>query len=458
MGMRDSHCGKSVSLSSGVFRELFAPLVKERWWRELEARIGGERGRGRKPELSMQELMGSLVSHGTMESGSLEQHVKEFTGKKLSGAALSQRRQALPWKIFEQIADHALRPLAEIRKHPQAFYEGLRLLALDGTGMSAANAPGILNRWLKGSSRRFKAAFAKVRMVLLVEVGMHHPVAVCIGPRQESEYVLGWDVGQKLPSDSLVLGDRLYGMPEFVGGLLARCLEVSSHFLVRVRKNLRTRVLEEFEDGSALVEVKIRTEEGTWFRFPVREIRGVVIDRSGKRLALRLWTSLLDSRKHPAGKLLALYFQRWEVETTVREMKIAIYGGERLRSQTVETACQEILALVLAMAMLARARAQAAAEGQQLPLRISFRQTIRYVRALWLTLFALGHRFTARQIPGVIDDFISKIAACHTPLRRNRSCPRAVRQPVSSWSRLIKRTEQHGDFSYEVTPRCAAIS
>ncbi len=458
MGMHDSHYGKTAPLASGVFQKLFTPLVTARWWNQLEARRRAERGRGRKPELSIKELMGSLVYHGTMESGSLEQHVEEYTGKKLSGAALSQRRQALPWKLFEQIADHALRPLADIRKHPQAFYEGLRLLALDGTGMSANNVPGILNRWLKGSSRRFKAAFAKARMVLLVEVGLHNPVAVCIGPRQESEYVLGWDVGQKLPSQSLVMGDRLYGMPEFVGGLLARCLEVKSHFLVRVRKNLTTRVLEALDDGSALVEIKIRTEEGPWFRFSVREIRGVVVDRSGKRITLRLWTSLLDSSKHPAGKLLALYFQRWEVETTVREMKISIYGGERLRSQTVETACQEILALVLATAMLARARAQAAATCCQPPLRISFRQTIRYVRALWLTLATLGHRFTGKQIPGVIDDFIRKMGAYHSPPRRNRSCPRAVRQPVSSWKRLIKRTEQHGNFTYEVTPLRTAIS
>ena len=75
----------------------------------------------------------------------------------------------------------------------------------------------------------------------------------------------------------------------------------------------------------------------------------------------------------------------------------------------METACQEILALVLATAMLARARAQAAATCCQPPLRISFRQTIRYVRALWLTLATLGHRFTAKQIPGVIDDFIRKM-------------------------------------------------
>ena len=430
-------------------------MVEAGCWKRLEAQRRAERGRGRKPELKIKELIGSLVYHGTMESGNLEQHVEELTGKRLSGAALSEWRQGLPWQLFEKIAAHVLRPLSHRRKHPQGFYKGLRLLALDGTGMSANNVPRILKKWLKTSSRRFKAAFAKVRMVLLVEVGMHNPVGVCIGPRQESEHALGWEVAQKLPSGSLVMGDRLYGMPEFVGGMLARCLEVGSHFLVRVRKNLIMRMIEELKDGSAIVEIKIRAsgEKGGWFRFWVREIRGVVRDRSGKRIPIRLWTSLLNARKYPAQELLALYFQRWEMETTIREMKITLYGGDRLRSKTVETACQEILALVLAMSMLARARSQAAACSQLAPLCISFRQTLRYVRVLWLALSALSHRFTNRQIPGVINDFIRKMSRCHSPPRRNHSCPRAVRQPVSSWRRLIRRTrcltaERHRSLSY----------
>jgi hypothetical protein len=454
MGMRNSHFSKSDPAACRVFQKLFTSMVAAKWWKRLEMDRAAQRGRGRKPELKIKELMGSLVYHGMMESGSLEQHVEELTGKRLRGASLSQWRQGLPWPLFEKVAAHVLKPLAHRGKHPQAFYRGLRLLALDGTGMSANNVPRILKRWLKNSSRRFKAAFAKVRMVLLVEVGLHNPVGVSIGSRQESEYALGWDVAQKLPGGSLVMGDRLYGMPEFVGGMLARCLDVGSHFLVRVRKNLTMRVIEKLEDDSAIVEIKIRApeEKSGWFRFWVREIRGVVRDRSGKRISIRLWTSLRSARKYPAKELLALYFQRWEIETTVREMKITVYGGERLRSQTVETACQEILALVLAMSLLARARSQAAACSQSAPLCISFRQTLRYVRALWLTLSALGHRFTDRQIPGVINDFIRKMSRCHSPPRRNRSCPRAVRQPVSSWKRLIRRTEKHGEFSYEIKP------
>ena len=37
---------------------------------------------------------------------------------------------------------------------------------------------------------------------------------------------------------------------------------------------------------------------------------------------MRLWTSLLDWKKHPAGELLALYAQRWEQESFYRELKV----------------------------------------------------------------------------------------------------------------------------------------
>ena len=65
-----------------------------------------------------------------------------------------------------------------------------------------------------------------------------------------------------------------------------------------------------YPDGSALVEICA----GQQTRL-VREIVGRV-QRGGRGPAtvVRLWTSLLDWRRHPAAELLALYAQRWEQE------------------------------------------------------------------------------------------------------------------------------------------------
>ena len=48
-----------------------------------------------------------LVFHVLAGAGTLAEHVRELTGKRITDGALSQRRTALPWMIFEMILDTA---------------------------------------------------------------------------------------------------------------------------------------------------------------------------------------------------------------------------------------------------------------------------------------------------------------------------------------------------------------
>jgi hypothetical protein len=391
-----------------------------------------------------------------MGQGRLEADIAEIWGQWLSASALSQRRQALPWQIFRDLLAECLQPLARVRQHPEAFYKGWRLLGLDGTCFGVHNVPRLVRALGKAASRRFKAAFALVRTVVIVELGLHNPMAAAIGRNGESELALAWELIKQLPARSLLLADRLYGTALFVGQLLAQCLEVNSQFLVRIRKNLKTRVLEVLPDGSALVELMVRDEQGKKFRFLVREIRGRVVGRGSKSTNLRLWTSLLDAQQYPASELLALYGQRWEVEITVKELKVELRGSDRLASYTPETAAQEIAALLLAQSVLVQTRCAASQPGEVAVLRISFRQTVRLVRAVWTWLVVGAGLYTRRQTRAAIRRLIKRLSRQVTPERRARSCPRGVRQPVSSWPRVIRRREVHGEFRYEIIPQHAS--
>ena len=184
----------------------------------------------------------------------------------------------------------------------------------------------------------------------------------------------------------------------------------------------------------------------------VREIVGRVRRANGSWVNVRLWTDLWDERKHPAQELLALYAQRWEIELGTRELKLDLRGTVLLQSHTVETAAQEILAAVLGMAVLSQARLVAAASGEVGPLRISFGQTLLLVRSLWW-LVAMGQGIlSARQVLALTERTMEWIGAQALPKRRARSCPRAVRQPVGGWPRLLANSYQHGPVQYEVLP------
>ncbi len=407
--------------------------------------------RGRPPKLSVSQLVRALVFHVMSGAGTLVEHLTMLSGLELSGSSASERRQALPWAVFDQILDLALSPLAQPGKHPQAFYHGLRLVAIDGTQFSLVNTPQILKSCTKAATRRLKAAFAKLNAVVLLEVGLHNPLAAGIDPTK-SEWALALELIGKLPAKSLLLADRLYGCARFVWGLLQHGQSVGSFFLVRARLQLQSTVVRRLTDGSAIVRIPLRAAAGRRRierYFELREI-WVKVGRPGFRTqTLRLWTNLLDAQAYPAQELARLYTQRWEQELYYRQMKLELRRSELLQSQTVETAAQEVAALVLATASIAQERAQAAA-GAVPVLRLSFVKVLQLLQPLWL-VFALGADILShRQKRQLLDRFHTQMRAMVTGKRRCRSCPREVRQPVRGWPRKTKNISYEGEIVYAV--------
>jgi len=432
-------------VSSKVFQSLFTQLVPVRlvnWLFKLCAPKARRPGRLRPHELIM-----SLVFHVLAGAGTLAQHVKQITGKTITDGALSQRRGHLPWQIFESLLEEVLKPKADPQKHPQAFYQGLRLCGVDGTLFSVANTPQIKGVLPKATTRRFKAAFAKIGMVSLVELGVHNPISAAIGPLGESEMVLAYRLVGALPKMSLLIADRYYGVPAYIEEFDRIHPEGDCQFLLRAKANLKVKVLETFGDGSALVEIS----KGKYKR-QVREVRARV--RRGRKAwtDVRLWTSLLDWKKHPAQALLELYGRRWDHEIAYKELKIEMRSAPLLQSHTVNTAAQEIAALLIAYSILIDQRIQAGETGKIDVLRISFLKTLHWVRGLWNFLEVGQGILTPEQVRKYVANTLKEISRATTAKRRKRSCPRAVRQPVSSRPRLVKNTYHHGPVEYDIQP------
>ncbi len=244
------------------------------------------------PYVTAVELIQGLVFHVVAEAGTLAQHVKQLTGKTITDGALAQRRALLPAAVFEELMGAALKPKADPTRHPEAFYQGLRLCGVDGSLFSVTNTPQVKKQMRKARSRRGRAAFPKVGVAVMVELGLHNPLAAALGAKGESEMVLAKQVLSAQPAQSLLINDRYYGVPALLVGLPA---ERERHFLVRVKKNLKRRLLEVYPDGSALVEIRSGKKKRL-----VREILGRV-QRAGRGAAttVRLWTSLLDWRSIP---------------------------------------------------------------------------------------------------------------------------------------------------------------
>ena len=443
-------CPNTLAGSVGTFVQCFqcllaTPLLANLW------RQYGPKARGQKLKLSGPQLVQSLVFHVLCGVGTLAAHVEQLTGVKVSDSDLSQRRAAAGVGVFEAIVGAALRPLATPGEQPDAFYRGWRLVAIDGSQASVSNTPQLLGHLSKAVSRRFQAAFAKLPMCWLVELGTHAPLAVVLGLAQESEWALAHRLLPQLPAGCLLLADRIYGVGAFVNELMVMGQAVGSQWLVRVKQNLRSNVRQILADGSALVAVAV-PHRPTGFVL-VRQIVGRVRRPGGAWVTVRLWTSLLDGSTYPAAELLALYARRWDIEVFTKELKIDLHGGTTvLQSHTLVSAAQEILALVLAMAMLSQVRLAAATTGAVAPLRISFGQTLALVRSLWW-MVALGEGILAPdQVRALVARTLEQIAVQCLPPRRARTCKRALRRPVQKWPRLTATSYQNGPTQLEVIP------
>ena len=436
LGMRNN-----TAVPAATFKALFTELIPWSLIYALLRRCGVRRRC--PPVITAVELIQGLVFHVVAEAGTLAQHVKQLTGKTITDGALAQRRALLPPAFFEELMGATLKPKGDPVRHPEAFYHGLRLCGVDGSLFSVTNTPQVKKQMRKARSRRGRAAFPKVGAVVMVELGLHNPLAAALGAKGESEMELAKRVLSAQPEKSLMINDRYYGVAELLVGLPA---SGERHALVRVRKNLKRRLLEVYLDGSALVE--ICSEQGTRL---MREILGrVQRGRGGAYTTVRLWTTLLDWRRYPAAELLALYTRRWEQELFYKELKVDMRSAPCLQSHTPLTAMQEIAALILAYAVLVDYRVEAAAVLEVGVLRISFIKTLQVVQGLWQFLEISADLLSPAQVRLVVRRSLQRIADRAIPKRRQRSCPRALRQPVSSWPRLRKNTYRKGTVQYSV--------
>ncbi len=434
-----------ASEAGGGFLNAWADMVPS-WMPQLPRR------RGRKPRVPLDQILQALTFHVTQGAGTLAEHFFELFQEPLADSSWSDRRRRLPWEVFADLMRRALRPIATRRRQRDAFWRGWRVLALDGTQYSVMNTPQVSATTTKAASRRGRAAFAKLSVAVVLEVGVHNPLAAAIARHGESELALARRLFAQLPKGALLLADRLYGVPAVIIEVWAACRRVGSQFLFRMPRHLKARVIAKLPDGSRRVQLNVREQRRGWpirGSLDIREIR-VRVGRNGfRRHDLRLCTSLLDHRTAPALELARLYASRWEHELYFREAKRVLRQTDVLQSHTVETGAQEIAAIILATALIARERARAA-NGQIPVLRIKFGVMLAIVRSMWFCLGPIEDLLTEKQKVQVVARGQALMRRSVSGKRRSRTNPRAVRQPVRRWPRLMQTNSVEGPLQFKV--------
>jgi hypothetical protein len=294
-------------------------------------------------------------------------------------AALVRARRRVGARLLRVLFHAVAGPIATAQT-PGAFLHGLRLMALDGTTLEVADTSANERAFGRPRTQRGTSAYPQVRLVALIETGTHALCDVVLRPCRAAETPAGRRLLRSVGPGMLLLWDRNFHSFEMIRATQAH----GADFLGRAKVNLIFEPTEVLADGSFLAAVypspydRLRRVGG----HPVRIIE-YALDTPEEvgRERYRLVTSLLDERTFPAKQLAAVYHERWEIETTLDEVKVHQWAHPKpLRSQSPREVVQEIYGLLLAHLAIRTMMHHAALRQALDPDRLSFTGALRVLR------------------------------------------------------------------------------
>lgn len=269
----------------------------------------------------------------------------------VSKSSISGLRSRIGWAPLRDLVKRCCVPMANPQEHPQAFYAGLRLVAIDGSCFDLPDeAENVQTFGYPGSrtSLAGHAGYPQARCVALVECATHAILGANLGPYRAGEWDLCIELLPRLQPGMLCMADR--GFNGFEQWRDARA--TGADLLWRCASTRLLPVQQPLADGSFLSVIRptgVGRAEAAEQAITVRVIEYALPGLDDRKPRYRLLTTLLDPQQAPAMELAALYHQRWEIEAVFDELKTHLRQSRRvLRSKTPELVRQEFYGWVLA--------------------------------------------------------------------------------------------------------------
>ncbi|MFE2433100.1 IS4 family transposase [Streptomyces sp. NPDC059373] len=291
-------------------------------------------------------------------------------------AAIGRARRRLGAEPLRALFARVCRPVA-VPETAGAWYRRWHLVAVDGTTLDLADTVANDDFFGRPGSGRGTGAFPQARVVALAECGTHAVFGAAVGPLSVSEPVLSRQLFTHLRAGMLLLADRgFYGFE-----LWQAARDSGADLLWRVRKSAALPVTRVLADGSYLSTVHAEPDRRSRRNPVVVRVIEYTLARTGDATVYRLLTTLLDPEEAPAQDLAALYAQRWEIETTLDEIKTHQRGPKLvLRSKYPWGVEQEIYGFLLVHHAIRQLMHQSALREGLDPDRLSFTRSLRIVR------------------------------------------------------------------------------
>ena len=367
----------------------------------------------------------------------LVSHFPELKGQCPSRGSVAEARARLPLGVWERLFTW-VRQKAEA--HSEAFdrWKGHRVVLVDGTCVSMADQPELKEAFGVNMGRHGRGRYPLARVVTLCLAGTRVILDYAIGRYTQGEVALTFPLLNGLRSGDLLLADRHFAGAHYYVHYQHQSLE----FLTRAHQRLKISKIQrqlQYSGHDFVGKLKInpkyrRADPALPVSISVRFIRATLRIRGRCR---NVWfvTSLRDAERYPAAELVALYAQRWGIETLLREVKIDL-SADVLRSQSAAGIRKELIARLTALNVVRTIILQAAQAHDIDPLRISFVDTLRTLLSFSATLASAA----ALRVPELYRVMLAEAAAHVVAKRPNRLEPRYLTRERKHYPALRRQT------------------
>ncbi|MCP4601199.1 MAG: IS4 family transposase [Proteobacteria bacterium] len=360
-------------------------------------------------------------------------------------SALTKARKKVPWDVFQNMLNDAVQLAYELWPDAPFFtWHGMSVFAIDGSKYTLPATPALRQEFdpHSGLGNPGKGHYPQCLVSTLYDVFRRLPIARTIksihaSERDEVAHLLPF-----VPETSILLCDR--GYPSYdLFRLLSRTF--NGYFLFRSPASSTFPAVEEF--------VASGTQEAIIWITPTNSVLKNATPRQRKLLkALKLRvillkspdgtvsvliTNLLNRVSFPREEIIALYFDRWEVEEYYKDEKVTL-DIERFHARTGNGIRQELFAAmimtVISRTMMMLAAQQFLADGQE----CQFKNAI-------ITLAseaALLVPHDPEQAVFIFHEVLQEMARVkyYRPKTPRPSQPRINKHPPNKWSTRNRQT------------------
>ena len=364
-------------------------------------------------------------------------HLRHLAQYPVKPAAFCKARMRLPLAVLQGLL--AKTAAAARTQTLPATWNGLRAYLVDGSSTICPDSPALQKAFGQPRNQKPGCGFPLPKLLGLFDACSGMILELLVAPLYTADLTDTWRLHRLLQPGDLLVGDRAFcsfgHLAILAGQGLHGLFRLHQRMIVDFHPHRRSggkgqptsTFVKRLGKHDQIVDWQKPQARARWMTpaqhkalpatLRVREVRYHLPKKGQRTRLVTIATTLLDPGRYPKEQILELYAVRWTVETHFAELKTTLQMRQ-IKCKTVEGVKKELAVYCLVYNLVHAVMLAAAARQQVDPLRISFLDTIR-----WLRSAPVGE-----DLPVLVVN----------PHRPNRHEPRVIKDLKDSYRKMVK--------------------